>query len=1039
MRCFLLCFFSVLGLTLQAQTIAAPLPKPTESDFVLQLTNPICEGDGELTVSCKKDLSGWPNIIYELHFPTGHILSQSSPLFRTLSGHENDYVLTISGANNEVDPVTGTASQTFEVEKRFKLPKGYRLPHRPTWVSTNVQYDGSRPSFIDNLQTPAVDLRLGTLVFNVETNVPPERIKFRLEKAPTPDLVGLEPTYKRSGTRYTLDGTYPAGDYQVYVHDGCSEVPVDFTLDALQYPISAATFGLQYDAPQNAAEAAAKNSDCSTFWLNTDFTGDINLRLKLYRYRYDGLLEYGFSPTGTAPTSYHPLLRESSVWWYDRDRRMLVHTKETTKDLYGKTLYDAHIRVKGSATDSRTTQPLKMHPIPYLNDLAWRNKEWECSTFKTRPLYFTYGDPCYPLHYTVTEKETNTKVYENKSYYPENQKNDWVSGLKPNHTYIFKIVSADGISVEQPLREDLYFREDKVYRAHYMDGLYPKFQTNVFCGMTLRLKDKATGDVLHEQLMKGQTEVLNYKIAYDKDYIVEQVTERGDVINSLPVRRSLILPKEFPHVAQFPDLCTGDPLQPHVLRQFFLYLVNLQIYQNPDYAFPVGTIIDITADIPGFVPRSLTVEDVGPEKDYLQQQFEGTLSWPPGDYTATCNLGGTGQMKVYHFKFRGASSLERPLSVDIQRECGGWNITADWHFKTQGHYGEGSGSCALVREANNSLGWEQVATLSNGNTIKVDRPGRYQVRLMGHGDARYWNMCVWDKKEFELKENRPKLVPNKTLAFMCNENHPEAAVMISVNGGSPPYTYELFKSENKVPQGAALFTTNNIEALNQVIWDAPFNPEYQVRVTDGCGERATFEFYPKPVEKIQFAQVSAQYSCEGEPLQVFTYDIPNSTFEWTHPDGTKSFGPVIDIEESDAARHSGTYYLKQQLNKCGKTITSSIEVKITPRLKNVELPDVVACAGVPATFAVTHQDGRAPYTYRWEEFLPDEGKWVPIAYQNGPTYQTRALIDKPVGATYVVRAIVTDACGRQVQSRESTATVRSCYVPINPHLMHRVK
>lgn len=1022
--------FIVLPFLGRAQSPTTCPPLPIASDFTLTTIEPICEGDGGLTVSCKKDLSQWHNVVYELRFPTGQKLQQAEPTFQSLSGHADEYVLVITGECPLPDPKTGNSKTEFQVEKRFRLPKGKRIPHRVTWVSTDSQPGGSRPSFIDNTQSPAVDLRLGKLVFNVVANVPLERIIFRIEEAPVPELVGKVDTWKRNGENYTLDGLYPAGKYKVYVHDGCSEIPVEFTLDALQSPIPA-RLGLDYDEPKNAAEKIAKGNDCNRFWLTTEFDTDHPTRVRYLRYRYDNLIEVALTPTGVEPTAYQDLLAEERIWWHDRHTRSIVRTAESYKDLYSKTLYDACIRVKGASSPTRL--PIKMHNTPVFNDYAFRDRIWECGTYKMHPLWLSGGEMCYPWHYTVKEKETGHVVYENQQYYPDNQRTDWVTPLYPNKRYIFEAISADGVTVKDEYGDELRFLEDNLYKAHYMDGMYPTFRTNSHCGAKIVLRDKATNDILHEQSMTAATEKLTYKIEYNKDYVAEYVTADGVKLKELPVRHTLLLPEKFPFTVQWPSICYNNTTTPHVITNFAVNWQDLQYYQNRDYAFPVGTVITITSDAPNFEERSLTV----PDKD-VQYVSSPILPWPPGNYTATCDIGGTGTIKTYKFRFEGAQDLKKPLQFSVEKECGGWILSADWEFSTGNIYGASQGTCVVVEKANNNVGWGYYTYIERGKTVRIDKPGKYKVILSGNGSVHYWLSCPWQEIEFELVEDRPKLVPSKTLAFMCNEKHPEAAVMISVQGGKAPYLYELFKAENKQPKGDAIFTSSDIGALNQVLWDAPVYPEYLVRVTDACGERSTFEFHPKPVEKIPFAQVSAQNNCEGDPLQVYTYEIPGSTCEWTLPNGKKVEQHIIDIPETDAALHSGTYRLKLNLTRCGKTINASIDVNVTPRLKEVELLDVDACDHLPAIFSVTHKDGRPPYQYEWEEFLPNEGKWVGRGYHQA-IYRSNALFRKPIGTTQTLRVTVKDGCGRKILSRAATATVRQCYVPVNPQLMHPVK
>lgn len=1041
-RQFLLFFFSTYAALVWGQ---APQPcptPPTAKDFDIAITKAICEGDGEINISTTYDLGAWKNVIYTLHYPTGPVIRQNSPHFGTLSSHANDYVLVVSGECSQVD-AEGTPLSTFSVTKSFKLGGSNRRPHEIEFIPTTLEEtNGSRASFIDTRGGKQVDLRLGKIALYVTTNLDPERISFQFLEAPDPALVGTtdqytlvpNPYWKKH--RYILNGLYPAGHYKLYVSDGCSKIPIEFTLDGITQ--LASHMLLHADRPSSKEQAATwpRPYSCNTYTLTAE-TGSLSPG-QLFRYRSDHLMQYAITLKGEAPTEWLEPVNGINLAY---THRTYIRLPQTHKDLYGKAPFEGHIRLRN--TDITFTFPIPAwYAPPELHGMVWNQKKIDCGFFSTPPLALT--DPvCFPAHVTVFETgNEQNKVYDNPEYYPK--EGEYTQKMKYNTSYTYRIIAGDGYRLERTFIEQQKTWEERQFAPYYMDGMRPIIKTNNFCGTRLRLKKKKTSgegyDIVAEQAMSGLTDTLDYHIAYDTDYILEHLPAEGDQpLATLSLRHSLQIPPKVTLDNGWQDgvICNGEEAREHLLRNRRINWRPYHSYSNYNHSFPIGTIFTLSADdASSFTPETF-ISTTGVDEIV----FPGMRSLPPGNYTLTCNIGGQGQIVTYPLTFKGGFALKDPLSLRLEENCNRLNVTPHWSF-TFGDRTLQTASCLFFKYNEERRSWEHFAYGSNDKTVPIITPGRYLVQISGNQS---FNSCIWGQEEFVFQPKRPKLTASQTLAFACNPNELISAVMIGVQGGTAPYNYELFKSQQGKPIGEAVYKALNQPEGKQIIWDIDSHPEYLVRVTDGCSEQADFLFTPKPLDQVSFALANSSEVCEGLPLEVYTYDIPGSTYEWTLPDGSKSHSPVLHIPTANAQQHSGTYHIKVNTPRCGKIKEDEIQIRVLPRIHDITLPDADACVDVSPVFHLNYQGGRPPFHYRWEEYNATNKRWEATAhehsesYRNTGRYTTSTLLRKPIGTTLQVRCVISDGCDREVITPIATATVRDCYVPVNPQLMHPVQ
>ena len=84
--------------------------------------------------------------------------------------------------------------------------------------------------------------------------------------------------------------------------------------------------------------------------------------------------------------------------------------------------------------------------------------------------------------------------------------------------------------------------------------------------------------------------------------------------------------------------------------------------------------------------------------------------------------------------------------------------------------------------------------------------------------------------------------------------------------------------------------------------------------------------------------------------------------------------------------------------------------------------DTTVQEGGRAAFEVEVSGGRGEYTYKWQVYNPETGKWVKLKCFDGPVLAREKVEKKWNGATF--RCVVTDEAGTKIISESATLTVR---------------
>lgn len=220
---------------------------------------------------------------------------------------------------------------------------------------------------------------------------------------------------------------------------------------------------------------------------------------------------------------------------------------------------------------------------------------------------------------------------------------------------------------------------------------------------------------------------------------------------------------------------------------------------------------------------------------------------------------------------------------------------------------------------------------------------------------------------------------------------------------------------------------------------------YITKVEDNCKQYFFHEDKMRPFSELARAFVKNPVVCEGSPIELFTYRIKDVTFKWTkvgdntfsHPDDDKREMTIPNAQVSDG----GTYQLSVKDESCdnGAPFVTTVDVRVVPKFAGAALnaAETKVCWQEPIRFHVSQlTHGRAPYSYQWEWRDENGSTWQTLKNQ---TLQQLSFVPPAIpGLLNVwVRCQVTDACGTVITTDKSHAEIYPCYVPVNPHLMHR--
>lgn len=366
----------------------------------------------------------------------------------------------------------------------------------------------------------------------------------------------------------------------------------------------------------------------------------------------------------------------------------------------------------------------------------------------------------------------------------------------------------------------------------------------------------------------------------------------------------------------------------------------------------------------------------------------------------------------------------------------------------------------------------QEIVVREGEAITLSKEGEYIISLAVKKSSqdRTYQHYLEHLKKHDYQDDRLVDIPityktpslnidsTRTLAYAC-ANNVLGDIYIQAHGGIAPYTYQLFLDPDY--QQPARYTDGR--EVKQTGASAVYfkygqmGQTYYVRYTDACGSLQKYKIRMLNVNDLQLAYAVPSRVCSGGTVslrmagpEVFR---KQTTALWRDPQGRtiNSSNGSVDRELVDVtAAKAGMYSVVFTLPGCGTPVTNQVNVEVTNAV-NSTIPsttEYTACVGksiaiqgatttepkasISWQYAMTRTlnpdfltgTSDEEYIYRWKEHP---------ALENATQSTLNMSFYKP--GLYALRNFISYGC--ELVSPPILVRVRYCYVPLNPHLMHR--
>lgn len=212
----------------------------------------------------------------------------------------------------------------------------------------------------------------------------------------------------------------------------------------------------------------------------------------------------------------------------------------------------------------------------------------------------------------------------------------------------------------------------------------------------------------------------------------------------------------------------------------------------------------------------------------------------------------------------------------------------------------------------------------NGNTITENTTGQFENLQQGltYKVELYSANCRLDSTDITIPFYvRPQL--SATFGAICG-SPAVGAVQLSVNGGSPPFKYEILSPSGISP----IYSSNRTVQFNNLIAD-----NYIYRVSDSCGVSSDFS------SGVDFFNFKPRFKrlCNGG-IQLDAPFIIGATYTWSN-----SAGQIVGKIPNPLVADNGAdkYSLKIQLASCTYNQSVSVPLQTNPIVFANGGPDIV--------------------------------------------------------------------------------------------------
>jgi len=1002
--------FCLLAL-LMLPTLAEAQPASCASNnFTINTTTTpsTCQSNGTITVTIGGSTGGISSPEYSL-IPTG----------------SNTFSLPYQSSN----VLTGVPAGTYTVSVRaFCTADGV------TYVigsKTGVVVDG-------NYVVPQASLNItqtrksyqayptGRIVLNVTGGN--GNFTFTVTKAPTGVTTPVTVSATKSGypaTVFTLAGeNWPAGDYTVQADDGCFTASTTFTLEGgvTGLPKVGTESPLMFNCDVDNTQGSCNYVKLS--WILSTPTSS-SAGVDHYQYFTTGMYEIGIAPAGTN-------INAVTNWQTWSTSNLFFNIAPyNVSNFYAANSLAVYLRLKNcqSINKSFTTNIQKPgYPFTFISE---RN----CNNYN----YWVNGVTndysavlCYPLHVTIKKNSDGTVVYDNPNWLSRNVREKIVLdyGVAYTGTVTDQNGTTTGFAISPLPSIGFQWGNDfpNLYCSGYTLGLYAYFAKPDSClvpgtSTTITIKDPGGAVVQQIELPKivpstqefpdSTQEVISTILDYDKIY---------SFISNYPDGTSDSVTYTMPTpVVTYSFDAISDNCTPNTGNLMFYRSTSPHYSSQPNQQYPVGTTFTVTGP-PGYTTQTVTATTGRDDYMYMDPAF-----LPAGTYTFKVENECGGKTYQGTLNYKGGYDYTNfgYTSQPAVPACSGIRIYPTGQI-TLG----GTATDTYFYLKAGPQGYDQTI-IKQGGSFLLSTPGVYLLAISNNNYINPFCTIALDTIVYALPQL--SLDANITASYVC-VGGTDGNISIIAKDGTAPYTYQLWDSLNTTKQPPADITTSGVAYFSY----GQGGKTYTVRVSDACGNNFAQQTKVLDLNTARIIYATTDRVCVGDTIKMNCVTLGTTAYSWTGPNGYTSNmqHPVIPNAQ---ANRTGWYKVSVKPEYCGTYVTDSIYITVA-NLSNglplgAENQTICVRTAIPA-LTDSIAGGSGIYTYQWQSSPDGTTGWTNIAGATGSVYQPVVQTQTP--GIYYYRRITTDNC-TTLNGNAITLTVKSCYVPVNPHLMNKAK
>ncbi|MDR3328478.1 MAG: hypothetical protein LBS63_00010, partial [Prevotellaceae bacterium] len=308
--------------------------------------------------------------------------------------------------------------------------------------------------------------------------------------------------------------------------------------------------------------------------------------------------------------------------------------------------------------------------------------------------------------------------------------------------------------------------------------------------------------------------------------------------------------------------------------------------------------------------------------------------------------------------------------------------------------------------------------IGEADSFILQAPGTYIIMVAAAKSASYYNMgslgnslVVCDTVVYE--EATVALDMQATQGFVCiGAGDSEGQIVARATGGTAPYRYALYPSQEAALTGTGLIAENATGAFASTL-GLRRSATYYLMLTDACSRQSLQSIRVLNLSSGMLAWADKATLCLGEAIALHAVTMPSTRYAWEGPNGFTSAAKDTVLPSAERA-HAGSYRVRLSSTACPSAMESTpiaIAVRRYATAADIALDSFALCRGellrLPLPPRGDHPAVRWYASQSANDAPIDVGSWLVVADTSlYVSLESDTLCENPAGARKRVRCTV---------------------------------